>query len=427
MQVIEGTESIKSLRLSIDPEFKSLIPPLSFEEFSQLEKNITEDGCRDAIVTWNGIIIDGHNRYEICTKHSIPFQTVEKNGFADRNDVRVWIINNQLGRRNILTLVKIDLASKKHDILELKEHAKSKLKTNTGNFDLVQQSKEPFPMLEKALYKVNTTKKIAEETDIGKSTVSKGLQILRKAPEELKQKALKGEVSINEAYKEIKKEEKKQARQQAESDRLLELSSVTKRYRIIHDDFRNADIEPESIDLILTDPPYPAEFLVLWQDLAVFAKKVLKPSGFLIAYSGELHLHKVFEYLSKELIYYWTVSLVHNGNTQIVHARNAVCQWKPILIFQKAPFKKIDQTFKDVLKGSGREKENHEWQQGEEELEPLINTFSKTGETILDPMAGSGTTLIMSLKLQRTGIAIEKDTAHIETIQRRVQNVTVAY
>lgn len=86
--------------LIIDKDFKSLIRPLRRQEFLQLEKNILYEGCRDPIITWNGIIVDGHNRYEICRKHNIPFETKEMH-FDSRAEVIAWICANQLGRRNI--------------------------------------------------------------------------------------------------------------------------------------------------------------------------------------------------------------------------------------------------------------------------------------------------------------------------------------
>ena len=86
--------------IRIDPEFKALIPPLKPEESEQLEKNIIAEGCRDALVLWNGTLIDGHNRHEICTKNNIAFSTTEIE-FESRDDAINWIIDNQLGRRNI--------------------------------------------------------------------------------------------------------------------------------------------------------------------------------------------------------------------------------------------------------------------------------------------------------------------------------------
>ena len=81
--------------LTIDPDFKDLIRPLRSQEYLQLEENLLADGCREPIVIWNGIIVDGHNRYEICKKHGISFSTVSKE-FASREEAIVWICSNQL-------------------------------------------------------------------------------------------------------------------------------------------------------------------------------------------------------------------------------------------------------------------------------------------------------------------------------------------
>ena len=88
------------MKLTIDPEFKALLPPLSSEEIAQLEVNLTKYGCRDALVTWNGTIVDGHNRYEICTRKKIPFKTVAIK-FADRDAAMDWMDANAIGKRNL--------------------------------------------------------------------------------------------------------------------------------------------------------------------------------------------------------------------------------------------------------------------------------------------------------------------------------------
>ena len=87
-------------QLNIDTEFKTLIRPLSRGEHPQLEANLVNDGCRDPIIAWNGTIVDGHNRYEICNRLHIPY-AVRDIEFDSREEAIVWICNNQLGRRNI--------------------------------------------------------------------------------------------------------------------------------------------------------------------------------------------------------------------------------------------------------------------------------------------------------------------------------------
>ena len=97
--------------LIIDNEFQVLIPQLSFNEYQTLEENILKDGCRDPLVVWNGILVDGHNRHTICTKHNLKFSVVGKL-FDSRNDVCIWIIQNQLGRRNLPHFARAELGVK---------------------------------------------------------------------------------------------------------------------------------------------------------------------------------------------------------------------------------------------------------------------------------------------------------------------------
>src|ERR1039457_3114820 len=86
----------------VDDEFRSLIPPLSGEEYHQLEANLIAHGCRDALVVWRGLLLDGHNRLAICNRHGIAYDTTELD-LPDREDAKLWIEENQIGRRNLTT------------------------------------------------------------------------------------------------------------------------------------------------------------------------------------------------------------------------------------------------------------------------------------------------------------------------------------
>ena len=105
------------MKLNVNQEFKELIPPLTAEEFSQLEENILIDGIRDDLITWNRIIVDGHNRYEIAQKHNLPFTILEID-FKDRQEVIEWIIKNQFGRRNLPNYERAKLALRLKPIIE---------------------------------------------------------------------------------------------------------------------------------------------------------------------------------------------------------------------------------------------------------------------------------------------------------------------
>ena len=101
-------------QLNIDAAFKNLIRPLRRDEYHQLELNLSIDGCRDPIITWDGTIVDGHNRYEICNRLRIPYMTQEIE-FDSREAAVAWICSNQLGRRNITEETRKYLIGKQYE------------------------------------------------------------------------------------------------------------------------------------------------------------------------------------------------------------------------------------------------------------------------------------------------------------------------
>ena len=175
-------------------------------------------------------------------------------------------------------------------------------------------------------------------------------------------------------------------------------------------DFRTAKIEPESIDFIISDLPYPHEYIDLFEDLGNKAMEWLKPSKFIAFYSGELNLQEVYQRLAKTgLKYYWTFCLYHEGQTQLVMPRNLICRWKPVLIYQKPPFKKLETVFQDYIISKQPEKDGHEWQQSESGATALIEAFSQENDTILDPTCGAGTFIKIADQLNRSAIGYELD------------------
>jgi hypothetical protein len=110
---IDLEQHIEPQNLKINPEFRDLIPNLRKAEFEQLSANILSEGCRHPILHWNGYIVDGHHRYEICTKHNIPFRTVPlKPHPEDEAAVKTWMIRNALGTRALTKFEQIELARK---------------------------------------------------------------------------------------------------------------------------------------------------------------------------------------------------------------------------------------------------------------------------------------------------------------------------
>ena len=169
-----------------------------------------------------------------------------------------------------------------------------------------------------------------------------------------------------------------------------------------------ADVPDGSIDCIITDPPYPHEFINCWTKLGRFAERVLKPNGFCIAYSGQMYLPEVINRMNEHLDYYWTFALQHLGDTQIVNGVNVICKWKPILIFQNGK-KKIDNTLKDFVVSGEKEKGDHKWQQSRSGISYIMEMFTDPNDVVCEPFTGSGTTIIVAKELNRNIIAAEID------------------
>jgi hypothetical protein len=100
----------------INKELQSLLPPLTSEEYRTLEESLLVDGCRDPLIVWNNILVDGHNRLEICAKHGINY-SVEEIQAGSIEDIKIWIIDNQKGRRNLTDGWKFELAQVRKEIL----------------------------------------------------------------------------------------------------------------------------------------------------------------------------------------------------------------------------------------------------------------------------------------------------------------------
>lgn len=200
--------------LQIDKEFQSLIPPLSPEEYSELEASLLAEGCRDALVVWGNTLIDGHNRYKLCKVHGIPFQIVQRE-FENRQTVIEWIIRNQFGRRNLPAYERVRLA------LRLKPIIAAKAKENQGTrTDICQKSDRS---------QIDTKRELAKVAGVSHDTIAKVQKIEAKAEPEEKEALRSGDASIDQVYQRIRRQERQQ--EKAEADERIEASlKSTKAY-----------------------------------------------------------------------------------------------------------------------------------------------------------------------------------------------------
>ena len=199
------------MKPNINNEFKDLIPPLEKDEFDRLEKSIKEEGCREPLTLWNGTIIDGHNRYNVCSKNNIKFNTVEKK-FKDKDAVVLWMINNQLGRRNISSYDRTRLALRQEDILskDAKENQKLSLGKGVKGCQKSDNLKSGQTALAGTTKPKDTKREIAKIAKVSHDTVAKVKYIEKKADEATKKKLSSQDLTINKVYKDLKKQEKRE-------------------------------------------------------------------------------------------------------------------------------------------------------------------------------------------------------------------------
>jgi len=179
--------------LVINQELLDLLPPLSSEEFAGLEADILKNGCLSPLVAWNGILIDGHHRYEICKKHKIEFD-VQNVNFDDINDVKIWIWEHQEGRRNLTNYQRSVIALKMKPVLEEKAKQNQKQSQGRGKKGL------------STLTNLNTQTSLAKKARVAAGTLHKVEFLEKHASEETKQKLCAEKTTINKEYNRLKAE-----------------------------------------------------------------------------------------------------------------------------------------------------------------------------------------------------------------------------
>ena len=184
----------KVYELKISEALEHVMPPLQKEEMEKLTENLIQEGCRDDLVVWNGIVVDGHNRYRICHENNIPFAYTEKE-FENEAEARRWIINNQVGRRNLPDFVKCELVLPFE--AELKAEAKKRQGARNDLKNIPQNSAG-------SLKNKETREELAEMAGVSRDTLMKAKKISAEADEKTKELLRAGEMSIHRAYTDLK-------------------------------------------------------------------------------------------------------------------------------------------------------------------------------------------------------------------------------
>jgi site-specific DNA-methyltransferase (adenine-specific) len=414
--LLTGDRRRKSSDVGLDELLDGLLPPLSTEEFEALRADIRANGVLHPVfVDENGVVLDGRHRLRIDPK--APRKVIR--GLTD-GEKQAFVFRCNFVRRNLSPDQKAEAKRKMKETArklraeDAKKWTLKKVAASLGvHFDTVsgwfttnsefRNGSKPRP---DARVKVAPEAKpaIAERVEAGEP-----------------QAQVAADIGVSQqAVSRIVKAERKAV--EAKKERAAAAKKIQGDCGVVHGDFRKQGVavEPGSIDLVFTDPPYDEESASLYGDLATFAVRALRPGGWLLCYSGQAHLPRVLEALTAaDLRYGWTFCCLHSGGDVRFRQFKLHNGWKPIVALYKPPLQVSWDWFKDVVSG-GKEKDSHEWQQAEAEAAHFIERLSSPSGFVCDPFCGSGTTLAAAKRAGRRWIGFEIDEEHVATARLRV-------
>ena len=413
--------------IQIKEEFKKLIPALTPEEFTQLEANCLAEGIREKIITWNGFIIDGHNRYEIATRWGLEYQTESKR-FETETDVREWMINNQFGRRNLSNYQRSVLALELESVFS--ERAKENLKLSEGKGKQKSAKVKVEP--------IETRKELAKVANVSHDTIAKVKVIQAQATPEVKAQLSTGEVSINQVYQDIKKEEKTIILEQKKKQNAIDLSievaeNKPEVYHLDCNEFLNT-LADNSVDLLITDPPYSTdvkdinEFANSWVNLAI---SKVKPNGrayiCIGGYPKEINAYLSLLLKQDKFIVDNPLIWSYKNTLGITPKMKYNLNYQVILHLYSETSRELDTSITsemwnvmEINAPDGRiGNRYHTWQKPDELALRLIKHSTIENDIVVDCFACTGTFLLMASKLNRISKGCDIDLNNLQIAKER--------
>lgn len=392
--------------------YADLFPPLSTEEYEALREDIIHNGIRVPIVVdqATNAVLDGHHRLKIAMELGLAL--TDAVSYVDTDWPQALAFRFNLNRRNLPTDYKDQIRKQRIDLViemdraGLTQDGISRLvgvprrtisdwiitfgdSAKTNNRSKGNRTKLPANSVPEIIDRVSsgeTQAQVAVDFGVSQPTIAKALA-------------------------------KAKAQQEEAEARAIELADVHADaegpgWRLMAGDFRDRlnELPDGSVDLIITDPPYPKEFIGLWSDLAKHASRVLKPQGILVALTGKIQLPTVMDSLAEHLQYGWMYCHPLDGSSTRILARHITQTWKPWLAYSNGPWPSGSVDWHpDTTDAGSKSKDAFRWQQAVEPAEYMIEVLSGPSQTVLDPFCGSGAYGLASRNRGRQFIGVEAD------------------
>lgn len=404
--------------LHINPEYQSLIRPLTKEEYESLKEGIQKHGQQvKIIVNTEWVIIDGQHRYKADLELGIS-PDIEIRHFKNKVEEIECVIQCNLPRRQLTDADKVEIGHKIKPIYQqLAKQNQSLAGKNYGKG--INNSYVPNDTQLSPIGRVDDI--VAKTVQLKTRTFQRGEAVLIENPEEFEKLIKKGNKPIAQVERQLKLQKKRQQLQeQADALPLINKDGIN----LLQGDFieLSKEITDESVDLIFTDPPYDKQSLPIYEDLARLAQRVLKPGGSLIAYTGNYcHLEAADKIRNNSTLRYLAELVVqHTGPTQAMHLEKIFVEHKSLLWFVKGNRSNAPEYIGTLIRSEPPDKTGHDWAQSPAEAEEVISRITGKNEVVFDPMMGSGTTGVAAIELNRQFVGIEIDSEVFKRAQFRI-------
>jgi len=408
--------------------------PLDSEKVAQLAASIAELGLLQPIgIRPDGTLVYGYHRLEACKQlgwTEIPAVVVD----GDARRAELAEISENLIRSELTLLERAEHLARMRAIYEqLYPNARgvgrpAKNGATVAPFSqavaektgLAQRTVQHYVQLAQSL--TPEVREAIRHTPIA----SDGRELQQLASLEPQQQRAVAELIASRAADSVREATRELARREfLQCDSAGELPSGIE---IRHGDFREVlgDLRGQ-VDAIITDPPYPAEYVPLFGDLARIAAELLKPSGVLVVMAAHLYLYEYMTLLNQHLRYRW-ICVYHMGDTKArVSAAKIAASWKPLLVYVRHDAENLRFVCSDYFSAAhntadGVQKELHHWQQSLDGFTEIVQRFTEPGDLVVDPFLGSGTTALACLQLGRRFIGCDIDAGAVAIARRRVQD-----
>jgi 16S rRNA G966 N2-methylase RsmD len=385
-----------------------MFPMMPDDQLRVLADDIKANGLREPLILdHDGRLLDGRNRLAACRLAGVEprYATIAV------SDAVAFVLSLNLHRRHLTTGQRALLALRVEAAYTVEAKERQGTRTDLGR-DFGTDSSQS---LAGDVQSRKSATRAGAAVNVSGTSVKTARKLVDTAPD-LAAKVECGALPLERAAR-IQRDREAETARIADAKRHAAAAPLELVTDLRLGDFRDVLSDVTGVDAIITDPPYPHEYLPLLADLAVFADRVLKPDGVLVVLMGQTHLPEVYRLLGGHRPYRWTGCYLTPGGAYVSHGRRVSSNWKPLLVYGSGP--RFADTF-TAAGGGAQAKDLHLWGQDYSAFHDIVERFTEPGQLVCDPFAGAGTTMLAARATGRHSVGAELDPMHHATAAARL-------